>query len=129
MMFELDNPDLTLVDRSTDITLPRIICAKELHSTIRRATFNHPSGAVVCRTSGNYGSALFDAEPGYIEFNICDDCLAARAERTLYVERRQPQPELSYSTWKEDNEAVIGYLQGAACRDTVIGKVLDNASD
>lgn len=105
-MFELDNPDLTPVDQTTDITLPCIICGKELHPSVRLvATFNQPSGAVVCTTGGNYGSALFDAEPGYIEFNICDDCLAARAERTLYVERRQPQPELSYSTWKEENEA------------------------
>lgn len=47
-----------------------------------------PYDGVVCSTSGNYGSRLFDAFDGmYLAFSLCDACLyTKRSEVLLYKE-------------------------------------------
>lgn len=41
---------------------------------------------LVCRTSGNYGSEIFDSQNSeYLEFYVCDKCAKARVDKFKHV--------------------------------------------
>ena len=57
---------------------PCIICGMVLYREMDDE--GQPRDGVVCHTSGNYGSRVFDDLHGeYLTFNICDPCLQDRA--------------------------------------------------
>lgn len=63
-----------------------------------------PSGGLICRSYGNYGSRLYDP-PGtglreWLEFLVCDDCMTAAAKAGL-VRRGTETPRLppSFEAW------------------------------
>lgn len=81
-----------------------IVCRKALDSVHQEAE-NHPDGAVVCTTRGNYGSTVFDpmVRPHRLEFNVCDDCLSAAAARGLVGLRYPGQSLVLWHPGLEDS--------------------------
>lgn len=61
-----------------------LCCDKPLEPVTTDAP-HQPNDGVVCDTSGNYGSTVFDAYFGErLVFFLCDGCLVAKKERVLY---------------------------------------------
>lgn len=61
-----------------------LCCDKPLEPVTTDAPYQ-PNDGVICDTSGNYGSTVFDAGFGErLVFFLCDDCLVAKKERVLY---------------------------------------------
>lgn len=107
------------IDKITklDRPLPCLICGKELEPayTSRDPEIDfygnkQPYGAVVCSTSGNYGSMVWDSLRGdeRLEFNICDECIKYCAPgRVLEVHyRRQPSKIEIQRFWDPTTEGV-----------------------
>jgi hypothetical protein len=62
-----------------------------------------PWGATTFTSYGQYGSTVFD-DMGrtYLEINVCDDCMRAKARQGLIALAQPvhvPKPEATYSTW------------------------------
>lgn len=52
-----------------------------------------PNDGVMCETSGNYGSTVFDPmDLSELAFNICDDCLVEKAEQGRVMVTRYYRP-------------------------------------
>lgn len=52
-----------------------------------------PGYAVMCYTSGNYGSQVFDAFEGErILFFVCDECLVRKQEKVLVFDHADAEP-------------------------------------
>lgn len=61
-----------------------LCCDKPLEPVTTDAPYQ-PNDGVICDTSGNYGSTVFDAGFGErLVFFLCDGCLVAKKERVLY---------------------------------------------
>jgi hypothetical protein len=61
-----------------------------------------PYGAVMCRTTGNYGSRVLDS--GFVDeelvmFLVCDECLVTNANRTRRAVVERVRPETTYTEW------------------------------
>lgn len=67
-----------------------ICCDKELKE-VGGGCEHQPAYAVMCNSSGNYGSTRFDPIEGGQEllFFVCDDCLVLRKERIYLVVTRR----------------------------------------
>ena len=65
-----------------------------------------PYQATIFTAEGQYGSTVFDGEPGYLEINVCDDCLVteARAGHVVQVIGVVRPPELDYALWEPDDD-------------------------
>ncbi len=61
-------------------SLPCIVCDKPLEAFPEYIL--QPNDAVMCRTTGNYGSTVFDPifTGDTLHFNICDECLVAKSD-------------------------------------------------
>lgn len=63
-----------------------------------------PSGGIVFRSSGNYGSRLYDEPPGsreYILIAVCDGCTAAAGARGDVLLVVPPLPgQARYERWQ-----------------------------
>ena len=67
---------------------PLQVCTPSQRSVLISETggYNAISGGVICETTGNYGSAVFDAYKGEkIAFCICDECLFAKSDKVEYM--------------------------------------------
>lgn len=83
--------------------LPCIKCGKSLSNAVDHVE-NQPNDGVVCKTSGNYGSTVYDDFDGkWLEFNLCDNCLVALGNHGLIKEVehivRPQRPEWKSETW------------------------------
>jgi hypothetical protein len=65
-------------------------------------------GALVCRTSGNFGSTLYDPlvyrhEIGYefIEFYVCDECFKKKAKEARWVKYNNISVPLASSSFED----------------------------
>jgi hypothetical protein len=98
-------------DESGHIRLPRrramrecrvgcIICGRALENW--SGGDNQPVGGLAFQCSGHWPSAVFDAEPGWLEINICERCLhrAAARKRVLHGDRTGWQPPATYQLWQ-----------------------------
>lgn len=93
--------------------LPCFRCGKVLEQALPGATMHrHPSGGVVFRGYGNYGSTVYDPVRGYsgsrsehLEINICDDCLKAAFTAVMHTEVRTEKHEHSRMWVPDDREA------------------------
>jgi len=74
----------------SEFALPCILCGKQLRNVYRDVD-NQPNDGVVCFTSGNYGSTVFDSFNGErLEFNCCDNCLVeAGAKGRVWISREK----------------------------------------
>jgi hypothetical protein len=67
-----------------------LICKKECHPH-GPPNEDVPSGALICKTYGNYGSTIYDENliPGgpneWLKFIICDDCMTANSDDVVRV--------------------------------------------
>ena len=86
-------------------TLPCIVCSRELEP-VWDDSDNHPQMAVVAISYGNYGSTQYDPMDGsYLEFNVCDKCLADAGKNGAVLEReprRQEKPPPKMWGYRED---------------------------
>lgn len=73
--------------------VPCIVCKKKL-GPVGSEAGNHANDANSFRTSGQYGSTVFDPLDGtYLEVNICDECLTAAGEAgQVLIGFPQPAP-------------------------------------
>ena len=65
----------------TEDSFPCLICGKVLPQCGGNYVAQ-PSGGVMCSTSGNYGSTVYDPvmSGDYIAFNICDQCFVIKGD-------------------------------------------------
>lgn len=72
-------------------SFPCIICGTKL-----QACFDYvaqPDDGVMCSTSGNYGSTVYDPFDGrFLAFNICDECLVIAGQQGRLMESRRSRP-------------------------------------
>lgn len=85
--------------RPTDCLVPCMICGKPLQD--ESAGNNQPIGGLPFQCVGHWPSAIFDAEPGWLEINICESCLHSAVERrrVLHGERANRPKRTSYRLW------------------------------
>jgi hypothetical protein len=79
--------------RPAGCLVPCIICGQPLEN--ESAGNNEPVGGLAFECGGHWPRAVFDAEPGWLEINICEPCLhrAANGRRILpgdHASRRSP---------------------------------------
>lgn len=93
-----------------------IVCGKVLEfdthaETWNAATYPNVWGAVVFRSSGQYGSRLIDEVPvtlhGFskreIQIMVCDQCLIERQEQVdVIIDKKHGMPTALYATFKEE---------------------------
>lgn len=61
------------------------------------------AGAVLFKSSGNYGSSIFDPRgPVQMVINICDDCIKLKRDRVLIATTERPLPVVSYEPWNPE---------------------------
>ena len=58
---------------------------------------DHPHGTEFT-ASGNYGSGLFDMEPGSLVIVICDNCLSRNSDRVVH-ERVETERTVFRKVW------------------------------
>lgn len=72
-------------------SFPCIICGQSLERVFEEE--GQPDDGVMCKTSGNYGSTVYDPhDMRYLAFNICDPCLVRAGEQGRVMETRDYQP-------------------------------------
>ncbi len=91
----------------SDDSFPCIICKKPLKRAFNDES--QPSGGVMCRTNGNYGSTVYDPGSSWREalvFNICDECIVTAGRQGLLRKSvRIPRPDtFEYSEWPDWEE-------------------------
>jgi hypothetical protein len=79
----------------TECLVPCIICGRPLQD--ETGGNNQPVGGLAFQCWGHWPSAVFDAEPGWLEVNICEPCLhtAVERRRVLHGDRGVMQCMLS----------------------------------
>jgi hypothetical protein len=79
----------------TECLVPCIICGRPLQD--ETGGNNQPVGGQAFQCWGHWPSAVFDAEPGWLEVNICEPCLHTAVEwrRVLHGDRGVMQCMLS----------------------------------
>lgn len=119
-------------------TLPCLVCGERLFQSMPDEP--DPDGGVLCTTTGNYGSTVFDPFDGErIRFNLCDKCLIAAGEAGRVVSGHPVQPVVhddgDGERWTVghitlDDPGDVPWTAGLPARDTpVIGlevEELDN---
>lgn len=98
-------------DERGDIRLPRrrltseclapcLICGQPLQD--ESGGNNQPVGGVAFQCGGHWPSAVFDAEPGWLEINICEPCLHSAVERrrVLHGDRPTMRAQATYTFWQ-----------------------------
>lgn len=85
------------VEKENDFEVSCLCCGEPA------GTFNSPNDATVWTSHGNYGSTLYDPDPGgvydgrfFLEVSICDTCLKKHADRVVSVSRTASRP--TYAT-------------------------------
>lgn len=95
------------------MTLPCMVCDKELESAVGDSERNQPYEATTFVAYGQYGSTVFDPFDTdqvrrFLEVNICDECLTrkAKAGHVLHAVTVPTPPKYELSTWRggSDNE-------------------------
>lgn len=74
-----------------NVILNCIVCDKELAAAFpSEAVENQPYGGTTFSTNGHYGSTVFDPFDWSetLEINICDPCLAEKAEENCVIHNR-----------------------------------------
>lgn len=72
-------------------SLPCLVCGERLLQAMPGTP--EPDGGVLCTTTGNYGSTVFDPFDGErLRFNVCDRCLIAAGEAGRVVSGHPAQP-------------------------------------
>ena len=78
-----------------------IICKRVLKNVLN--TTDIPVDALMCQTTGNYGSGVHDSidESGILVFNICDGCFVKLGDEGL-IQKYTPisQVEYKFEPWK-----------------------------
>lgn len=83
--------------------LPCIVCGKELtpvwfSPTANKKDLHQPHDAVMFRSSGNYGSTIFDpCDRSEIEINVCDECVVRHQNRIWHIEYVKRPPAVRFS--------------------------------
>lgn len=80
--------------------LPCFKCGKEFDWAapgISHKASGQPAKGVMCSTSGNYGSQVFDSVGrDALYFNICDQCLVEGKHNLIWMETRPSPPRYEY---------------------------------
>jgi len=80
---------------------PCICCGRALVSIFPEEAPHHPSDAVMCVATGNYGSTVFDPFHNVERpFNVCDDCFTA-ADAAGRIGPETPQAPAAYRAERE----------------------------
>jgi hypothetical protein len=84
----------------TECLVPCIICGRPLQD--ETGGNNQPVGGLAFQCWGHWPSAVFDAEPGWLEVNICEPCLhtAVKRRRVLHGDRPSRRARASYRLWQ-----------------------------
>ena len=83
-----------------DESLPCIVCDKLLYRVLDDYELQ-PNDAVMCSTTGNYGSTVFDPMGQQtLHFNICDTCIVKLRDKGVIAlaDKRYPS---AIVPWKE----------------------------
>lgn len=89
-----------------DLPKPCFVCGKKLERALPSESnelSNQPHDATMFGAYGNYGSTVWDPFPAtvarkYLEINICDDCLVARADRVIRM-TAIPRKHYEFAEW------------------------------
>lgn len=69
-------------------------------------------GALLCRTTGNYGSTIFDPEGSeFIDFVVCDDCMIEHKDRIRMVTGNTRRAKQYGKVVKEPFKEVLEYRE------------------
>lgn len=72
-------------------SVPCIVCEKPLGHVFDMDDGNQPGDGICAQAYGQYGCTVFDPLDGsYLEFNVCDECLVAKAEKGMILIGRSP---------------------------------------
>jgi hypothetical protein len=83
--------------------IPCIVCGEVLEQAIpEKPESFQPYKGLMCTTSGNYGSTIYDpVGPRSLIFIVCDSCMADVAERGWVKQMTSvPRTENHYETWE-----------------------------
>ncbi len=80
----------------TECLVPCIICGRPLPD--ETGGNNQPVGGLAFQCWGHWPSAVFDAEPGWLEVNICEPAVERR--RVLHSDRPSRRARASYRLWQ-----------------------------
>lgn len=61
-----------------DKIMPCFLCMVPVKVNLDRGDISGADDAVICQTTGNYGSRAIDDPPFVLEFVICDLCIVSR---------------------------------------------------
>jgi hypothetical protein len=76
----------------TSESFPCLICGRTLLRDMDEYEAQ-PRDGVMCQTSGNYGSRVYDSlDLSFIAFNICDDCFEKAGEQGRLMTTRGYKP-------------------------------------
>ena len=86
--------------RPAECLVPCIICGQPLEN--ESAGNNQPVGGLAFECGGHWPRAVFDAEPGSLEINICEPCLhrAANGRRILHGDHASQRSSAVYKSWQ-----------------------------
>jgi hypothetical protein len=95
--------------------LPCIVCHQPLESVFPEVG-NQPNGGLVFRSSGNYGSTVYDpvevltGRHQHLQINVCDPCIVAATEAQRVYYSTTPytppaQPVLTFWDPDKDDDA------------------------
>lgn len=80
--------------------VPCTLCGRELED--ESGGNNQPVFGLAFQCWGHWPSAIFDAEPGWLEINICEPCLhtATERKRVLHGDRPSRRARATYRLWQ-----------------------------
>lgn len=92
-----------MTDDELALPMPCFVCGEALRPAFEDGLSTLQAwGAVIFSSPGNFGSHVFDEMDGSrLLLNICDRCLVAGAERTVFSkpDRTTPKPPPILSRW------------------------------
>jgi hypothetical protein len=85
---------------ASECLVPCIICGRPLKD--ESGGNNQPVEGLAFQCEGHWPSAVFDAEPGWLEINICEPCLhnAVERQRVLHGDRPTLPARATYRFWQ-----------------------------
>ena len=80
--------------------VPCIMCGRPLAD--ESACNNQPVAGLAFQCFGHWPSAIFDAQPGWLEVNICEPCLhtAVERRRVLHGDKASRRAKATYRLWQ-----------------------------
>lgn len=90
------------------MSLPCIVCDKPLEDAMPGVD-NQPHAGNAFTSHGHYGSTVFDCEGGYLEINVCSECLIAKRNTSVFhVTESTPivRQKYDYKFWNPPQELV-----------------------